>query len=149
MSELSDLNQPDFFTEIWTAIKNYIPQKDRYTAARKLVDVYDSIGNDEELKDYTRWYVLMPRLHILLRRKSMSELPDFFTEMWTAIKNYIPQKDRHDAARRIVDVYDGIGDVEELRDYTGQDDYLDNALSNYFNEVEEFEDSDAETDDEY
>jgi hypothetical protein len=79
----------------------------------------------------------------------MSELPDFFTEMWTAMKNYIPQKDRFDAARRLVDVYDGIGDVEELRDYTGQDDYLDNALSNYFNEVEEFEDSDAEPDDEY
>ena len=79
----------------------------------------------------------------------MSELPDFFTEMWTAMKNYIPQKDRFDAARRLVDVYDGIGDVEESRDYTGQDDYLDNALSNYFNEVEEFEDSDAEPDDEY
>jgi hypothetical protein len=81
--------------------------------------------------------------------KSMSELPDFFIEMWTAIKNYIPQKDRYDAVRRLVDVYDGIDDVEELRDYTGQDDYLDTALSNYFNEVEEFEDSDAETDDEY
>jgi hypothetical protein len=81
--------------------------------------------------------------------KSMSDLPDFFIEMWTAIKNYIPEKDRYDAARRIVDVYDGLGDVEELKDYTGQDDYLDSSLSEYFNELDEFEDSDEETDDEY
>ena len=27
----------------------------------------------------------------------MSDLPDFFIEMWAASKNYIPQKDRYEA----------------------------------------------------
>ena len=79
----------------------------------------------------------------------MSELPDFFIEMWSAIKNYIPQKDRYDAARRIVDVYDGIGDIEELKDYLGQDDYLDSALNEYFDELEDFEDSDEESEEDW
>ena len=79
----------------------------------------------------------------------MSDLPDFFIEMWAASKTYIPQKDRYDAARRIVDVYDGIGDIEELKDYIGQDEYLDTALNDYFDELEEFKDSDEETNDEW
>mgnify|MGYP003386478544 CR=1 len=79
----------------------------------------------------------------------MSDLPDFFVEMWAASKNYIPQKDRYEAARRIVDVYDGIGDIEELKEYMGQDDYLDSALNEYFEELDEFEDSDEEVEDEY
>ena len=69
----------------------------------------------------------------------MSSEPELLIEMWNALRSYIPQKERMEAALSVINLFDTFGDIEELKEYVGQDSYLDKALEEYFAEAEENE----------
>ena len=75
----------------------------------------------------------------------MSSEPELLIEMWNALRSYIPQKERMEAALSVINLFDTFGDIEELKEYVGQDSYLDKALEDYFEE----EDEENEDEDDY
>ena len=75
----------------------------------------------------------------------MSSEPELLIEIWNALRSYIPQKERMEAALSVINLFDTFGDIEELKEYVGQDSYLDKALEDYLEEDEE----DEEDEDDY
>ena len=69
----------------------------------------------------------------------MSSEPELLIEMWNALRSYIPQKERMEAALSVINLFDTFGDIEELKEYVGQDSYLDKALEDYLEEDKENE----------
>jgi len=66
---------------------------------------------------------------------------DVLSEMYTILKQYIPQKDRQEAADNLMSVMvDMLGD-QELKEFGGTDATLKRALKEYTAE-EEFDDDD-------
>ena len=68
----------------------------------------------------------------------MSSEPELLIEMWSALRSYIPEKERMDAALRVINLFDTFGDIEELKEYVGQDSYLDKALEDYYSRERKF-----------
>jgi hypothetical protein len=67
-------------------------------------------------------------------------------EMWTILKQYIPHKDRQEAADNLMSVMvDMLGDGE-LKEFGTSDSTLNRALKEY---VSEDDDEDQDEDDEY
>ena len=68
---------------------------------------------------------------------------DVLSEMYTILKQYIPQKDRQEAADNLMSVMvDMLGD-QELKEFGGTDSTLKRALKEYSSDDEE-EDEDGE-----
>jgi uncharacterized protein YqeY len=70
---------------------------------------------------------------------------DVLSEMYTILKQYIPQKDRQEAADNLMSVMvDMLGD-QELKEFGGTDNTLKRALKEYSSDDEdENEDDDGE-----
>jgi|TARA_Y100000310_G_scaffold316419_1_gene368108 hypothetical protein len=67
--------------------------------------------------------------------------PETLIEIWNMMKNYIPKKERLDAAATLLNYYDANGDIEDFRNLEGHDSSIDTVLSEeYFEEEEEEED---------
>jgi hypothetical protein len=65
---------------------------------------------------------------------------DVLSEMYTILKQYIPQKDRQEAADNLMSVMvDMLGD-QELKEFGGTDSILKRALKEYSADDEEDED---------
>lgn len=58
--------------------------------------------------------------------------PEFFSEVWSTLKSYIPVKERDDAAMQLVSLYDEYMDIDDLRHLESPDKHLDAALSEFF-----------------
>tara|TARA_B100001057_G_scaffold495258_1_gene593815 strand:- start:31 stop:264 length:234 start_codon:yes stop_codon:yes gene_type:complete len=62
-------------------------------------------------------------------------------EAWNKIVEYIPQKDRLEAAKAYVTLLDDYGiEGQDLEEFKGSDDYLETAISEHYEEVEEYDD---------
>jgi uncharacterized protein YqeY len=69
---------------------------------------------------------------------------DVLSEMYTILKQYIPQKDRQEAADNLMSVMvDMLGD-EELKEFGGTDNTLKRALKEYSSDDDTDEDEDGE-----
>lgn len=67
---------------------------------------------------------------------------DVLSEMYTVLKQYIPAKDRQEAADNLMSIMvDMLGD-QELKEFGGTDNTLKRALKEYVAEDEEEEDED-------
>ena len=64
-------------------------------------------------------------------------------EAWNKIVEYIPQKDRLEAAKAYVTLLDEYGiEEQDLEEFKGSDDYLETAISDHYEELEEYDDND-------
>jgi len=62
-------------------------------------------------------------------------------EAWNKIVEYIPQKDRMEAAKAYVTLLDDYGiEGQDLEEFKGSDDYLETAIAEHYEEVEEYDD---------
>ena len=62
-------------------------------------------------------------------------------EAWQKIVEYIPAKDRLEAAKAYVTLLDDYGiDGQELEEFKGSDDYLEEAISDHYDDLEEYDD---------
>ena len=62
-------------------------------------------------------------------------------EAWQKIVEYIPAKDRLEAAKAYVTLLDDYGiEGQDLEEFKGSDDYLETAISEHYEEVEEYDD---------
>ena len=62
-------------------------------------------------------------------------------EAWNKIVEYIPQKDRLEAAKAYVTLLDDYGiEGQDLEEFKGSDNYLETAISEHYEEVEEYDD---------
>jgi len=69
---------------------------------------------------------------------------DVLSEMYTILRQYIPQKDRQEAADNLMSVMvDMLGD-QELKEFGGTDNTLKRALKEYSSEDEDEDDEDGE-----
>ena len=69
---------------------------------------------------------------------------DALSEMYTILKQYIPQKDRQEAADNLMSVMvDMLGD-QELKEFGGTDNTLKRALKEYSADDDTDEDEDGE-----
>lgn len=69
---------------------------------------------------------------------------DVLSEMYTILKQYIPQKDRQEAADNLMSVMvDMLGD-QELKEFGGTDSTLKRALKEYSSDDEDEDDEDGE-----
>jgi uncharacterized protein YqeY len=69
---------------------------------------------------------------------------DVLSEMYTILKQYIPQKDRQEAADNLMSVMvDMLGD-QELKEFGGTDNILKRALKEYSSDDDTDEDEDGE-----
>jgi uncharacterized protein YqeY len=69
---------------------------------------------------------------------------DVLSEMYTILKQYIPQKDRQEAADNLMSVMvDMLGD-QELKEFGGTDNTLKRALKEYSSDDDTDEDEDGE-----
>jgi uncharacterized protein YqeY len=69
---------------------------------------------------------------------------DVLSEMYTILKQYIPQKDRQEAADNLMSVMvDMLGD-QELKEFGGTDNTLKRALKEYSADDDTDEDEDGE-----
>ena len=69
---------------------------------------------------------------------------DVLSEMYTILKQYIPQKDRQEAADNLMSVMvDMLGD-QELKEFGGTDNTLKRALKEYSSDDEDEDDEDGE-----
>lgn len=57
--------------------------------------------------------------------------PEFFYEVWSAMKSYVPAKERDDAAYQLVTLYDEYFEIEELKHVEESDKHLDHAISEF------------------
>ena len=75
---------------------------------------------------------------------------DFIIELWDSFKDYIPEKNKNDAASHFVDFLVG-KDVSNalLEDLHGNDPYLDRAIDLVLEDSEEEDDEDEDYDDDY
>lgn len=73
---------------------------------------------------------------------------DFIIELWDTFKDYVPEKNKNDAASHFVDFLVG-HDVSNalLGDLQGYDPYLDRAIDLVLEDVEEDEEDEDEADD--
>lgn len=74
----------------------------------------------------------------------MSIEVDVLSEMYVILKQYIPQKDRQEAADNIMSVMVDLLSDEELKDFGGTDAALGRALKEYAGDSEDDEDYDYE-----
>jgi uncharacterized protein YqeY len=72
----------------------------------------------------------------------MSMDVEVLIEAYTILKQYIPQKDRQEAADNLMSVMVDMLSDEELRDFGGADNTLKRALKEYSADDEELDDSD-------
>lgn len=64
-------------------------------------------------------------------------------DAWNKVVEYIPQKDRLEAAKAYVTLLDEYGIEEvDLEEFKGSDDYLESAISLHYEELEEYDDND-------
>jgi hypothetical protein len=64
-------------------------------------------------------------------------------DAWNKVVEYIPQKDRLEAAKSYVTLLDEYGIEEvDLEEFKGSDDYLESAISLHYEELEEYDDND-------
>lgn len=69
---------------------------------------------------------------------------DVLSEMYTILKQYIPQKDRQEAADNLMSVMvDMLGD-QELKEFGGTDNTLKRALKEYSSDDEDEDDDNGE-----
>jgi len=69
---------------------------------------------------------------------------DVLSEMYTILKQYIPQKDRQEAADNLMSVMvDMLGD-QELKEFGGTDSTLKRALKEYSSDDEDEDNEDGE-----
>jgi flagellar biosynthesis/type III secretory pathway ATPase len=61
---------------------------------------------------------------------------EFFFEMWSIVSSYIPPKERMDAARQVVTLYDEFNEIEDLNNIEGSDKYLDRAINEKLHDEE-------------
>jgi len=65
-------------------------------------------------------------------------------EAWQKIVEYIPAKDRLEAARAYVTLLDDHGlDDQALEEFKGNDDYLEEAITEHYDDLEESEDEEG------
>ena len=64
-------------------------------------------------------------------------------DAWNKVVEYIPQKDRLEAAKAYVTLLDEYGIEEvDLEEFKGSDDYLESAISLHYEELQEYDDND-------
>jgi hypothetical protein len=75
---------------------------------------------------------------------------DFIIELWDAFKDYIPEKNKSDAASHFVDFLVGKDVLNSLlEDLQGYDPHLDRAIDLVLEESEEEDEEDEDYDDDY
>ena len=68
---------------------------------------------------------------------------DFLVEIWDGMKNYIPKKDRLQAAEQIITIFDENADLAEIQDNINMfDSAMKNAIIGHFGLDEDEDDED-------
>ena len=75
----------------------------------------------------------------------MSVDPELLSEVYSTLKQYIPQKDRQEASDNLMSILvDYLGD-KELKEFGGTDSYTKRSLEEYAGDIDEdYEDEDYE-----
>lgn len=76
----------------------------------------------------------------------MSVEVDVLSEVYTILKQYIPQKDRQEAADSLMSVMVDLLSDDELKEFSGTDSNLNRAYKEYAVDYEEDDDYDCDDD---
>lgn len=69
---------------------------------------------------------------------------EFVLEAWSVLKEYVPSKQRFDAAVALIKSLDSVFDSEDYDDIKGEDQYLDLAVETVFELEHEKDESDED-----